>query len=196
MNKPVAVLACLAALALAACGDEEREGSFTSESGTGTETTGTGPASTETTGTEATTTPSEEASQRLRIGLAEFKLRPAAFSIAEPGVVEFVVRNTGQIGHALEVEGPTGEFETVEIAPADTARLEAEVTEAGEYKLYCPIGNHEDQGMVGKLVVGGEQSPSADHDDPDRGSDDTGGAESGGDENGGDENTGGAPAGY
>jgi len=192
----LAAMTALAALALVACGDEEREGSFTSEGGTGTETTGTGTTGTETTGTA----PAEAPSRRLRIAEMEFKLRPAGFSISEPGVVEFVVRNTGQIAHALEVEGPTGEFETEEIAPGESARLKADVSEPGEYKLYCPIGNHDDQGMVGQLVVGSAGNappPSADHNDRDReaeeeGDDDTGGAEAGE----GDPETGGARPGY
>jgi PQQ system protein len=160
----------LGTLVVAACGDDDREGSFTSESGTGTSTTGTD--------TEATTSPSGEASQTLRIGEVEFRLEPANLSIAEPGVVEFVVSNDGGTVHALEVEGATGEFETEEIQPGEQARLKADVSEPGTYKLYCPVGNHEQQGMVGKLVVGGGgSSPPADDDGSDGGGDDdTGGA--------------------
>jgi uncharacterized cupredoxin-like copper-binding protein len=144
------------ALALGACGDDDREGSFTSEGGTGTETTGTG----------TTTTPSGQVSKTLNISETEFKLAPADFTVAEPGVVEFVVKNDGGTVHALEVEGATGEFETEEIQPGKSARLKADVSEAGSYELYCPVGNHRDQGMVGELVVGGgEPSPSGGEDD-------------------------------
>jgi uncharacterized cupredoxin-like copper-binding protein len=137
------------ALALAACGDEDREGSFTSEGSTGTETTGTG-----TTGTETTTTPSGKASKTFSIGETEYKLRPRSFALTRPGVVEFAVRNDGQVVHALEVEGPTGEFETEEIQPGKRATLKADVDEPGTYELYCPVADHEQRGMVGKLVVG------------------------------------------
>ena len=183
------LLLLLAALPLGACGDDDREGSFTSEGGTGTQTTGTG--------TQATTTPQREAFQTLTISEVEFSLDPANFSVAEPGVVEFVVSNDGGTVHALEVEGPTGEFETEEIQPGEQARLRADVSEAGTYKLYCPVGNHEAQGMVGKLVVGGGgASPSGDQRDRDRG-DDRGGDDRR-DERGGDDETGGTapPPGY
>jgi len=173
------LLLLLLALALGACGDDDREGSFTSESGTGTETTGTG--------TQATTTPRGEVSQTLEISEVEFSLEPANFSVAEPGVVEFVVSNDGGTVHALEVEGPTGEFETEEIQPGEQARLRADVSEAGSYKLYCPVGNHEEQGMVGRLVVGGVgPGPSGVQRDRDRdrgggrGGDDRGGGRGGG----------------
>jgi uncharacterized cupredoxin-like copper-binding protein len=148
------------ALALAAC-DDEREGSFTSEAGTGTETTGT----TGTTGTTPEKAPTGKASKTFTIGETEFKLEPASFELEEAGVVEFVVKNDGEIVHALEVEGPTGEVETEEIQPGKTARLKADVSKAGEYELYCPIGNHKEQGMTGELVVeGGGAGPDREDD--------------------------------
>jgi plastocyanin len=195
-TRPAIVAAtALAALTLAACGDEEREGSFTSESGTGTSTTGgtgTDTTGTGTTGTGPAAAPNQGPAKRFQISETEFKLRPTAFALGQTGTVVFVVRNEGQVAHALEVEGPTGEFETEEIAPGGKATLKADVSKSGAYKLYCPIGNHEDQGMVGQLLVAvpAESSPSADHADPDRG-DDTGGTESGGDDD-----SGGTPAPY
>jgi uncharacterized cupredoxin-like copper-binding protein len=149
-GRPLVAVLGATALALPACGDEDREGSFTSEGGTGTETTGTG-----TTATEATTTPEGEPSKTFSIGETEFKLRPGSFALTQPGVVEFAVRNDGKIVHALEVEGPTGEFETDEIAPGKRATLKADVDEAGTYELYCPVADHKERGMVGKLVVDG-----------------------------------------
>lgn len=159
--------ALLLAVLVAACGDDEREGSFTSESGTGTETTATG--------TETTTTPAAEASKTFQISEVEFKLRPADFTLAEPGVVEFVVKNEGGTVHALEIEGPSGEFETEEIQPGGEARLTAELGQDGTYKLYCPVGDHEGRGMVGKLVVGGKSGSGS----GDSGDDSGGGGGSG-----------------
>ena len=89
-----ALLASLA-LAIAACGEDDERGSFTSESGTGTETTGTG-----TTGTTGTTTPEKEATgeaaKTFSISETEFKLSPADFKLAKAGTVEFVVKNDGR----------------------------------------------------------------------------------------------------
>ena len=145
-------------LALAACGDDDREGSFTAETGTGTETTGTG-----TTGTETSTTPSAPASKTFGITEVEFRLEPSSLELAEPGVVQLVVENDGGTVHALEVEGPTGEFETEEIQPGERATLKADVSEAGSYELYCPIGDHKEQGMVGELRVAGATGSAEDN---------------------------------
>jgi plastocyanin len=172
MSTPTRLLALLGVLFLAACGDDDREGSFTSQSGTGTQTTGTGTGATPT-----TTAPSGAPSKTFEISEVEFRLEPANINVPRPGVVEFVVSNDGGTVHALEVEGPTGEFETEEIQPGDQARLRADVSEAGNYKLYCPVGNHEAQGMVGRLVVGGsfQRPPDDSGSQDDTGDDDSGG---------------------
>jgi uncharacterized cupredoxin-like copper-binding protein len=192
MRRPPPLVAAVllgAALALAACGDDDREGSFTAESGTGTQTTGTGTQTTGTGTTPTTTTPSGGASETLQIREVEFELKPAEFRVAEPGVVEFVVSNDGATVHALEVEGPAGEFETEEIQPGDQTRLRADVSEPGGYRLYCPVGDHEDRGMVGQLVVAGGSGGGGSGDD-------SGGGEPG--QGGSDDDTGGAapPSGY
>jgi plastocyanin len=85
----------------------------------------------------------------------EFKLEPANPRIEKPGVVEFKVENAGQTVHALEVEGPEGEVETEEIQPGKSTTLRANLTEPGEYTWYCPVDGHKDQGMEGKITVGG-----------------------------------------
>ncbi len=53
--------------------------------------------------------------------------------------------------HAFEVEGNGVEEETETITAG-----EASVTvdlEAGEYTYYCPVGQHRQAGMEGKLTV-------------------------------------------
>jgi uncharacterized cupredoxin-like copper-binding protein len=69
--------------------------------------------------------------------------------------VTFRVVNTGSVAHALEVEGPTGEIETAELQPGESADLTVDASKAGEYEMYCPIDGHRQQGMEGTLVVGG-----------------------------------------
>ena len=83
----------------------------------------------------------------------EYELDPSDPTISKPGVVEFVVTNDGEIDHSLEVEGPTGEVETPVIAPGDSATLEADLSEPGEFTWYCPIGTHAEQGMEGTITV-------------------------------------------
>ena len=144
------VVAGVLAAPLAGCG-EDREGSVNVEGGTGTETTATGAA---TATTKTGTTPAGATSKTFKVSEIEFKLTPSSFRLAKPGVVEFTVTNDGGTVHALEVEGPSGEFETEEIQPGDQVNLKADVSQAGTYEIYCPVGDHEDRGMVGELVVG------------------------------------------
>ena len=62
--------------------------------------------------------------------------------------------NEGEFPHALEIEGRGIEEETDEIDGGETTELTVDL-EPGEYELYCPVGDHREQGMEGTLVVGG-----------------------------------------
>jgi plastocyanin len=139
----VASLVLAVALALAACGgdDDDRE--------EGAE-TGTAP-----TATEEATAPAAKPVQTVRVSETNFKLTPANPKIDEPGVVEFVAKNDGSVPHALEVEGPEGEVETENIQPGRSARLKADLSEPGSYVWYCPVGNHRQLGMEGRVTVAG-----------------------------------------
>ncbi len=122
------VLLALLALALAACGSGGDDG----------EVVGGG-----------------DAGQVIEIVGTEFGLEPATVELDEPGTYTFVLRNEGGTVHALEIDGHGIEEETGEVGAGETAELTVELTEAGEYELYCPVGDHRDRGMEGTVVVGG-----------------------------------------
>ena len=69
-----------------------------------------------------------------------------------PGTYTFVATNNGQTTHALQIEGQGLEEETEDIAPGDSTSLTVTL-EAGEYELYCPVGNHKDMGMELDIAV-------------------------------------------
>jgi PQQ system protein len=85
----------------------------------------------------------------------EMKIDPKNVTIDKPGVVEFKVQNAGRVVHALEIEGPTREVETEQIPAGKSATLRANLNRPGKYKWYCPVGNHEAQGMTGTVTVRG-----------------------------------------
>jgi uncharacterized cupredoxin-like copper-binding protein len=91
----------------------------------------------------------------VRVSETEFKLDPANPTVEEAGTVEFDVANDGKVVHALEVEGPKGEVETEEIQPGRSATLEVDLSKPGSYVWYCPIGNHRELGMEGRITVAG-----------------------------------------
>jgi plastocyanin len=93
--------------------------------------------------------------QRIEIAGTEFALDPSQVQVDQPGTYTFAFRNEGGTVHALEVEGRGVEEKTEEIDAGQTAELTVDLSEVGEYEIYCPVGNHKEQGMEGTLVVGG-----------------------------------------
>lgn len=84
-----------------------------------------------------------------------YAYQPSSFSVA-PGTIRFVVRNTADEVHGFEVEGHGLEEALERIPPGESDSLTVTLTEPGEYRIYCPVDDHEERGMVGSLVVGGE----------------------------------------
>lgn len=92
--------------------------------------------------------------ETVQISETEFKLDPASVKLDAAGTYTFHVVNDGGTTHALEIEGEGVEEESDELGPGDSADVTVEL-KAGTYELYCPIGNHREQGMEGTLTVGG-----------------------------------------
>ena len=159
---PIAAAAATLALALGACGEDRDEAS----------TTDAAPATT----TGQTKPPGVSVTE------TEFKLTPTDLSVPKTGKVTITVRNEGAVEHALEVEGEggAGEVETDPIAPGGTATIEFDFKEPGNYEWYCPIGDHKERGMEGKIVVAGASAGSGTDDKGgDRERDGKGGDDSG-----------------
>jgi plastocyanin len=145
----------MVALALAGCGEDREEEA--GKAGTGT-------------ATEEAAKPSGPPVATVRVSETEYKLDPANPKISEAGVVEFVATNDGKVDHALEVEGPEGEVETEVFGPGERATLKADLSEPGSYTWYCPVGNHRELGMEGKVwVAGGGTGGAAPQDEEDAG---------------------------
>ena len=150
----------VAGMALAGCGeDEETSGG------------GGGQTATAETGTEQATVPSKPAAQTIEISARDFSFAPANPRVKRPGTVTFRLTNDGQVPHALEVEGPQREAETEVIQPGQSASVKANLGESGSFVIYCPVGNHRQMGMEGRVQVAGFRSGSGD----DSGRDDSGG---------------------
>ena len=160
----IGVVAVAAGILLGGCGsDDDGGGSGSSAQKTETKSSGGG-------GAGATVNVSE----------TEYKLDPANPKVAKAGKVKFQVTNDGQVVHALEVEGPGGEAETEEIQPGQTASVTVDLSKAGTYEMYCPIGNHRQRGMEGKVAVAGGGSGTTTGEDDKGGEDESGGGGGGG----------------
>lgn len=88
----------------------------------------------------------------IQIEELEYELKPAKVTLQKPGTYVFVAKNTGQVAHALEIEGQGIEKETENIQPGQTARLKVDL-KRGTYDLYCPVDGHKQRGMDGQIKV-------------------------------------------
>lgn len=90
----------------------------------------------------------------IKLKESDFKLTPANPTVTKAGIVLIEASNVGKAPHAIEVEGPDGEEETPTIAPGKKANLKVNLSKDGAYTWYCPIGDHKERGMEGKITVG------------------------------------------
>src|SRR5262245_39268818 len=92
---------------------------------------------------------------QVNVHLSEWNVELSRQTVAA-GAVTFVVTNTGQIPHAIEVEGDGIEKEIESIQPGATGTLTVTL-KAGRYELYCPVGDgsHKKLGMDTHLTVTG-----------------------------------------
>jgi plastocyanin len=137
----MAIGLAVGALALAGCGDDDDD-----EGGNA----GTAPPAAET-NPPADTGGADASEGGTNVSLTDFAIDPAN-PTATAGKVTYQVSNDGQVPHALEIEGGGEEFETKVLNAGESATLEADL-KAGEYEWYCPVGNHAQMGMEGKLTV-------------------------------------------
>ena len=126
-------------LAAAGCGDDDDD-ETTAVTPTTTETGATGP------------TGAAGGGETVDISETEFALDPDSVDV-KAGSVTFNVTNDGEIVHNLEVEG-NGVEETLpaDLAAGDSGELTVDL-EPGTYEMYCPVGNHADEGMTGEITV-------------------------------------------
>lgn len=89
------------------------------------------------------------------IALTEFSLGFNERLVPGPRV-RFNIVNSGTIAHAFALQvpqdGSTAVVETPRLEPGEEYELIVELP-PGEYTVYCPVGDHRDQGMRGTLIV-------------------------------------------
>jgi uncharacterized cupredoxin-like copper-binding protein len=94
----------------------------------------------------------EEPIDTIEVQETEFSLDPSEITLDQPGTYVFRAVNSGSDEHALEIEGEGIEEETEEMPPGESTELEVNL-DPGTYKLYCPVGDHEERGMTGTIIV-------------------------------------------
>jgi uncharacterized cupredoxin-like copper-binding protein len=100
---------------------------------------------------EEAASPVPEDTPTTEVGLTEYQIAmPTSLSV---GSQTFRVTNNGTTEHNFEVEGQGIEeaFET-NLSPGETQTMQLNL-EPGTYEVYCPVGNHREQGMEVQLTV-------------------------------------------
>jgi len=94
------------------------------------------------------------AQSSVTVAMREFAFDPAALTVSA-GRDTFNVRNIGQFPHNVHIEGNGVSVDVKPDGPvAGGDSFTGAVTlSAGTYDIWCPVGNHRDQGMVGTLTV-------------------------------------------
>jgi len=93
----------------------------------------------------------EVAGGKIEVALTEYEMKPSRIRVG-PGKVVFVLRNEGRYAHDFHVEGPGVDAYAARFAPGRVVQLEATLQE-GEYKISCPLSNHNERGMQGTLIA-------------------------------------------
>ena len=86
------------------------------------------------------------------VSLVDYALDADQRRVARGGRISFEATNDGTVRHALAVDAPAGTVRTRALRPGERATFSVRLP-PGTYKWYCPIGDHEDRGMVGRLRV-------------------------------------------
>jgi uncharacterized cupredoxin-like copper-binding protein len=100
---------------------------------------------------EEAASPVPEDASTTEVGLIEYEIMmPTSLSA---GSQAFRVTNNGTMGHNFEVEGQGIEeaFET-DLSAGETQTMQLDLA-PGTYEVYCPVGNHREQGMEIQLTV-------------------------------------------
>ena len=125
----VGLLCLTALLGLSACSSGSPESAPNSQTGTAA-----GPA------------------QEVKVEMGDFFYKPDDITL-KAGKVRFVLTNVGATAHRFSIKtGDTVKWTSKNVGAGREGSLEVDLA-PGNYKLGCPLGDHEARGSVGKLIV-------------------------------------------
>lgn len=81
----------------------------------------------------------------------EFEFTPSQITVKKGEKVKLTFKNTGKFPHDYVITDLN--IATKRIQPGEEDTVEFTPNETGEFQFICSVGNHEEQGMVGTLMV-------------------------------------------
>jgi hypothetical protein len=90
----------------------------------------------------------------VEIALTDFRLKPQVIRAPRDSLT-VVVRNEGRLAHALRIRGASEvvRLKVSTLLPGEEAARVGVTLKRGQWRLYCPLANHEELGMHGTLVI-------------------------------------------
>ena len=94
--------------------------------------------------------------------MSEFAFNPSRMVVAA-GRDTFTLQNSGRFPHNVHIEGGGVSLDVKADGPvaAGESFSGAVTLPAGTYDIWCPVGTHREQGMVGTLTVAGTAAGGA-----------------------------------
>lgn len=99
----------------------------------------------------ATTSPSAVSKTEITVEGGEFKFTPSEITVKKGEKITLTFKNTGSFPHDFVISDLN--VATKRIQPGETDTVEFTPEKTGEFKFICGVGNHEEQGMIGVLIV-------------------------------------------
>ena len=92
---------------------------------------------------------SGSATQKVTVGMSEFKFAVTPKTVKKNVVVTFALTNKGTVKHDLKIGGKT----SAQLAPGKKGTLKVTFKKPGRYAYLCTLPGHAAAGMKGVLVV-------------------------------------------
>lgn len=89
----------------------------------------------------------------VRVTAKEYSFDPGGLVVNGAGTLRITLDNRGSLAHNIKVLDDEREIGGTESFPGGEQRSATVRVRAGEYRLVCTVGDHEEQGMVGTLEV-------------------------------------------
>lgn len=85
--------------------------------------------------------------------MVDFRLQPQVIRVQKDSLT-IRVRNDGRLPHAFRIRGAGGtRLKISTLMPGEEAARVGVRLPRGDWRLFCPLANHEELGMYGSLVV-------------------------------------------
>ena len=90
----------------------------------------------------------------VEIALTDFRMRPQVIQAPRDSFT-ILVRNEGRLAHALRIRGASEvvRLKVATLLPGEEAARVGVTLKRGQWRIFCPLANHEELGMHGTLVV-------------------------------------------